>query len=59
MPAESKRLFEACVGGTFVVEEVEADGALVLDVSSVGVALPGWERHIIMVDPSDVVLAEA
>jgi hypothetical protein len=55
LPAESQRLFLACVGKVFLIEEIESDGVLVLDVSSVGVPLLGGHRHIIMVDPTDVV----
>ena len=56
LPAESQRLFLACVGKVFPIEEIEGDGVLVLDVSSVGVPLLGGTRHIIMVDPTDVVV---
>ena len=55
LPDDSQRLFLACIGHVFIVKEVEDDGVLVLDVSSVGVPLLGGTRHTIMVDPGDVV----
>lgn len=54
LPEESREVFRACLGGTFPVEEIEADGVLVLNVSRVAVPLFGGHRHVIMVDPANV-----
>jgi hypothetical protein len=55
LPENSRQLFLECLDKVFTVEEIENDGVLVLDVSSVGVPLLGGTRHTIMVDPNDVV----
>lgn len=34
LPAESRRVFEFCLGRTYIVEEVDENGLFVLDVSA-------------------------
>lgn len=57
LPEESKEVFMACLGGVFPIEEIERDGVLVLNASPVAVPRFGGHRHVLMVDPADVVLA--
>ena len=46
LPIESRRVFEHCVGRTYRVEEIDADGLLVLDVSEVDVIFGGFMNDI-------------
>ena len=54
LPKESRDVFSACLGEVFSVEEIEADGWLVLNVSRIAVPLFGGHRHVIMVEPCEV-----
>lgn len=58
LPEESQAVFRSCIGSVFLIEEIDANGLLVLDVSAVAVSRFGGSLHDIRVEPTWVEPAE-